>query len=238
MLPDSLARAVRNLPAGWSGHYFEVVDSTQHEARAAARGGAPDQSVFVADTQRAGRGRQGRSWQAAPGSALLLSLLFRQAGSAQPWRFTSLASVALAQSIPGSAIKWPNDVMLRDEKVAGILAETTWDGRELLAIVGVGVNVSAAPPNVPHATCLGESVDRGALLVAFINHLEALRARPPELLHLEWETRLWRRNQRVHLLDFNAEQEVVIVGANFDGSLRVRTADGAERVTLTGELLA
>jgi biotin-(acetyl-CoA carboxylase) ligase len=108
----------------------------------------------------------------------------------------------------------------------------------LVAIVGVGVNVAAVPPNVPHATCLGGSVDRGTLLVAFIHQLETLRAQPPELLHQEWERRLWRRNQRVHLLDLSTEQDVVILGANFDGSLRVRTADGAERVTMTGELLA
>ena len=238
MLPDSLARAVQDLPAPWSGHYFELVDSTQDEARAAARLGAPHRSVFVADAQRVGRGRRGRSWQAEAGSALLMSLVFRDWRSSQPWRYTSLASVALAQTIPGAAIKWPNDLMLGDDKLAGILAETTWDGSELVAIVGIGVNVSTAPREVPHATFLGNSVDRGELLISFLRNIDRVSQYSPEALHREWQSRLWRRNQRVHLVDRDIDEDVIVVGANQDGSLRVRTSDGTERVSMTGELLA
>jgi BirA family transcriptional regulator, biotin operon repressor / biotin---[acetyl-CoA-carboxylase] ligase len=100
MANDSLAVAVDALPAPWHGHYFAVVDSTQDEARAASQRGAPDRSLFVADYQRAGRGRHGRAWLAPPGRALLMSILFREtARGARPWRFTSLASLALVAAI-------------------------------------------------------------------------------------------------------------------------------------------
>src|SRR5579864_5032992 len=245
MLDDRLASAVRRLPAPWRGHYVEVVDSTQDEARASARVAAPDRSLFLAECQRAGRGRQGRTWLAEPGVALLMSIVFRErAQVARPWRFTSLVSLALVRAVdrwlsPENtvAIKWPNDVMLGDRKVAGVLAETREDGRELIAIVGVGVNVSAAPP-IPGATCLGPKVDRGDLLLAFVDELDALRARPAGELHRLWASRLWRHRQRVHLLELDRDEEVVILGVDCDGSLRVQTSDGTQRTTSTGELLA
>ena len=149
MATDRLAAAVDALAPPWQGHYYAALESTQDEARAAGRVGAPDRSIYVSDYQRSGRGRQGRTWLAAPGTALLLSILFRDTDVApRPWRWTSLASVALVEATDEllvtkkAAIKWPNDVMLDDRKVAGILAENTWDGRQLLAIVGVGVNVN------------------------------------------------------------------------------------------------
>src|SRR5207237_7275976 len=121
MTSDGLAEALQALPRHWHAHYFAATDSTQDEARAAARMGAPHRSLFVADFQRAGRGRQGRSWLAPPGTALMLSLVFRaMAPERAPWRWTSLASVSLAEAIelnlPGlkPAIKWPNDVLLQD----------------------------------------------------------------------------------------------------------------------------
>ena len=244
MAGDSLASAVGRLPASWHGHYFAVVDSTQDEARAAARAGAADQTLFVADHQRAGRGRRGRVWLAEPGSALLVSMVFRERGqlASVPWRFTSLVSLAMVRAIDRSlsedsvAIKWPNDVMLGDSKVAGVLAETSYDGRELIAIVGIGVNVSDAPP-VQGATSLGGTVERGNLLLAFINEIDELRPRPHAELHQLWVSRLWRHRQRVRLMDVDREEEVVIVGVDPEGSLRVETGDGRQRTTTAGELL-
>ncbi len=252
MARDGLAQALRALPPNWHGYYFDVVDSTQDEARAAARRGAPSRSIFVADYQRAGRGRQGRSWLAAPGDALMSSIVFReQAPAPTPWRWTSLASVALAESIQEvlpavtPAIKWPNDVMLDDRKVAGILAETTWDGEQLVAVVGVGVNVNSTPADLERvgaaATSLriaaGQSVDRGQLLLTLVRRMDLWFARPWPELHAAWQARLWRRGQRLRLVDLGVEAEVVVLGAELDGSLRVRLPDGTERHTTTGELI-
>jgi BirA family biotin operon repressor/biotin-[acetyl-CoA-carboxylase] ligase len=251
MASDRLADAVLRLPAPWQGHYFAAVDSTQDEARAAARGGAPTRTIFVADFQRSGRGRAQRQWLASPGTGLLMSLLFREPSSAdtiRPWRYTSLLSLALIQTLDclrpavAPAIKWPNDVVLHDRKVAGVLAETSWNGRELQVIVGAGVNVTAAPGEVLDATCLetatGRRLDRGDLLLTFVSQLDVLLEQSEDAVYASWQSRLWRRGQRLRLLDGGREEEVVILGADRDGTLRVRAIDGSQRITTTGELLA
>ncbi len=252
MATDRLVAAVEALAPSWHGHYYTTLESTQDEARAAARIGAPDRSIYVADYQRSGRGRQGRTWLAAPGTALLLSILFRDTEAApSPWRWTSLASVALVEAIDEvlvttrAAIKWPNDVMLDDRKVAGILAENTWDGRQLLAIVGVGVNVNTPSSDLAElpspATSLevayGQVVDRGELLKALIRRMDFWLEQPVPDLFNSWQARLWGRGQRLRLLDLGQEHEVIVLGAAPDGSLRIRLADGAERTTTTGELI-
>jgi BirA family biotin operon repressor/biotin-[acetyl-CoA-carboxylase] ligase len=252
MAADGLQAALEALPPTWHARYLAAVDSTQDEARVAARAGAPSRSLFVADYQRAGRGRQGRRWMAAPGVALLLSMLFRETTTrpARPWRWTSLASVALVEAIeelaPGvqPAIKWPNDVMLGDRKLAGILAETSWNGLELQAIVGVGVNVNSGARELatfPSATSLkiasGRQLDRGQLLQAVIQRVDCWIEQPADELHAAWESRLWGRGQRLRLRDQAQDQEVIVLSVASDGSLRVRLADGSERQTTTGELL-
>jgi BirA family biotin operon repressor/biotin-[acetyl-CoA-carboxylase] ligase len=253
MVDDGLRRAVQHLPAGWHGHYLATVASTQDVARQAARGGAPSRSLFVADFQSAGRGRQGRPWVAAPGVALMFSLLLRQTGRVpQPWRSTALCAVAMAEAIEAQsprlqpAIKWPNDIVLDGRKVAGILAESSSaDGEQLSIIIGVGVNVRTTEPELSAigapATSLevaaGAAMDRGQLLAAFVARLDRWLARPVTDLQSAWQARLWGRGQHMRLADVDGEQEVVVVGANLDGALRVRLADGSERTTTTGELI-
>jgi BirA family biotin operon repressor/biotin-[acetyl-CoA-carboxylase] ligase len=252
MLRDELIDAVAALPPPWLGHYFDALDSTQDQARAAVQRGAPGQSLFVTDFQRAGRGRQGRSWLAEPGVGLLVSVVFREAvAMPTPGRWTSLASVSLVEAIetvvPGlrPAIKWPNDILIDGRKVAGILAESTWDGAQLVVVVGVGVNVRTAAaelaPLEGRATSLrvagGHDVDRGALLAAFVERMTYWLTRPRAILHRTWEGRLWGRGQRLRLSDLGSESEVVVLGADADGALRVRLADGSERRTTTGELI-
>jgi BirA family biotin operon repressor/biotin-[acetyl-CoA-carboxylase] ligase len=249
---DGLSEAVEGLPPGWVARYVETVASTQDEARAAARLGAPSRSIVGADFPRAGRGRQGRAWLAQPGDALLLSVVFRQTGPASPMRWTNLASVALVEAIdellPGvqTAIKWPNDVLLGDRKVAGILAETAWDGRELVAIVGVGVNVNTSLPDLQQvhsaATSLRAAagqgvVDRARVLHAFVRRMDVWLGQPFAAVHAAWQRRLWGRGQRLRLVDLGLDEMVVVLGVDPDGSLRVRLPDGTQRRTTTGELI-
>jgi BirA family biotin operon repressor/biotin-[acetyl-CoA-carboxylase] ligase len=255
MAADGLAAAVSALPAGWRGHYHDVLESTQDEARRLARAGAPHRTVVVADYQHRGRGRQGRRWQAAAGQALLLSMVFRETiARPVPWRWTTLASVALCDAVEALSpaclprIKWPNDVLLDDRKLAGVLAESTFDGQQLVAIVGVGVNVSTSAADLAAigapATSLtaasGQLIERGDLLQALLGQLTAWLARPEPELRAAWDARLWGRGQRVRLVDGPAGDqlvEVVVLGTAPDGALRVRLPDGAERTTLTGEIL-
>src|SRR4051812_30256001 len=121
--------------------HFRVTDSTNARARDLAAAGAPHGTVVTAREQTAGRGRQGRRWVGPPGEALLVSVILREFDGLLPLR----AGLAVAD-VAGEAarVKWPNDVLVDGRKLAGILVEgRPHEGR---AGVGIGVNVSAAPP--------------------------------------------------------------------------------------------
>jgi BirA family biotin operon repressor/biotin-[acetyl-CoA-carboxylase] ligase len=118
--------------------HHRVTDSTNERARELAAAGAPHGTLVTADEQTAGRGRQGRTWTAAPGDALLLSLLVRGVQPLLP--LAAAVAVCEAAAPLEAAIKWPNDVWVgAGRKVAGILLE----GRpqEGWAVIGIGLNV-------------------------------------------------------------------------------------------------
>jgi BirA family transcriptional regulator, biotin operon repressor / biotin---[acetyl-CoA-carboxylase] ligase len=173
--------------------------STNDDLLALARTGAAEGTVLVADAQRAGRGRLGRTWQAPPGSSLLVSVLLRPAlePDQAPLVATAVAcSAAVACSEATSlsnvgaepSLKWPNDLLVessmggRTGKLGGILAESIVEGDRLEAVVvGLGLNVDwpdDLPPEldgiavaVNHIT--GELVDREVLLAALLRALES-----------------------------------------------------------------
>ena len=124
--------------------HFRDTDSTNSRARELALRGAPHGTLVTAASQSAGRGRQGRSWSAPPGRALLCSLVVRD-----PPRLLPLATgVAVAEIVgPEARLKWPNDVLVDRRKVAGILVE----GRpqERWAVVGIGLNVALREQDLP-----------------------------------------------------------------------------------------
>jgi BirA family transcriptional regulator, biotin operon repressor / biotin---[acetyl-CoA-carboxylase] ligase len=124
--------------------HLRATTSTNDRARALAAAGAPHGTLVTAGAQTAGRGRQGRTWAAPPGRALLCSLLLRAFDALLPLR----AGLAVAD-IAGDAarIKWPNDVLLDGRKLAGVLVE----GRpqEGWAVLGIGVNVAVDPDELP-----------------------------------------------------------------------------------------
>jgi BirA family biotin operon repressor/biotin-[acetyl-CoA-carboxylase] ligase len=150
-------------------HLLATTTSTNDEAKAAARSGAPHGSTWVAEEQSAGRGRQGRTWTAARGEALLFSVLLKL--ECPPARLPLVSIVAglavrdaTARALPGATvgIKWPNDVVARVEggraretdthkKLSGVLVEAITAGKRVEAVVvGVGVNVHTRdfPPEI------------------------------------------------------------------------------------------
>jgi BirA family biotin operon repressor/biotin-[acetyl-CoA-carboxylase] ligase len=172
---------------GRTVHAHGEVDSTNDIARDLAEDGAAHGELVIADSQRHGRGRRGRSWLAPPGSSLLFSLILRpELPPARAPELTLTAAVALAEVLSGAGfearIKWPNDVLIRGRKVAGLLTELSAEaGKVRFAILGVGLNVnlerSELPPEVAEtATSLraerGEPVPRLFLLAAMLAALE------------------------------------------------------------------
>jgi BirA family biotin operon repressor/biotin-[acetyl-CoA-carboxylase] ligase len=150
---------------------FDVLGSTMDEAHALAVRGAPAGTVVVALEQTAGRGRGGRRWESSPGAGLWFSLVERP-GSTSGLDVLSLRlGLRLAPVLDRFAsgavrLKWPNDFLLDDAKLGGILIEARWRDTTLdWVAIGVGINL-LPPANVPSATGLGARTTRSALLAA------------------------------------------------------------------------
>jgi len=175
-LPADLARAFEGaaprLGAFGRVEYYSEVESTNDLALSAASHGAPHGAVILADAQRAGRGRQGRTWFSPPGAGLYLSVVLRsQAWDGALSLVTLAAGVAAATGLTAATglaveLKWPNDVVIGRpwRKLAGILAESASSGPRIDAvIVGIGVNLrrSAFPPEIAdRATAIEMETDR------------------------------------------------------------------------------
>jgi BirA family biotin operon repressor/biotin-[acetyl-CoA-carboxylase] ligase len=173
--------------ARWNVRRFDTIDSTNRYALDEARAGAPGGLVAVAEHQRAGRGRLGRTWVAAPGSSLLVSVMLRPALAPDALGVVTMAAgCALAAAVHDVAgfepgLKWPNDLVVDDRKLAGLLAEADVVNGDVRAVViGAGCNVTADafPPElaITATSCEEESggvVDRDQLLASFLDELAA-----------------------------------------------------------------
>jgi len=126
--------------------FVPVVDSTNILAMQLARQGAEEGTVVLTDSQTAGKGRLGRQWLDVQGRHVLSSTVLRPQFS--PYLLVMIASLAVVNAITSTckvvaSIKWPNDILIGNRKVAGILIETSHDQQgRMLAIVGIGVNVN------------------------------------------------------------------------------------------------
>jgi BirA family transcriptional regulator, biotin operon repressor / biotin---[acetyl-CoA-carboxylase] ligase len=140
------------LSFGTPHRHFRQVGSTNTVARELAEAGAPHGTVVTADEQTAGRGRQGRTWTAPPGSALLFSAIVRPLGKRHPLLplAVPLAVCEVAEGLrPGveCKVKWPNDVHLDGRKLAGILIEAR--PQDEWAVLGIGLNLTIGADEFP-----------------------------------------------------------------------------------------
>jgi BirA family biotin operon repressor/biotin-[acetyl-CoA-carboxylase] ligase len=182
----ALAGCLPGAPLGGPLLAFARLDSTQETCRRRAEAGAPEGLVVVAGHQARGRGSRGRSWTAPPGAGLLFSVLLRPTRPAAEWStLTLVGALAVAEgleAVTGLApqLKWPNDVLLDDRKVAGLLAEARHGGHPHV-VLGVGINLTQSradfdPGLADRATSLalaGGPAPRGAVLAAVLASLAA-----------------------------------------------------------------
>lgn len=156
-------RISREVP--WAVRYVESTGSTNTDLLAAGEAG----EVLIANEQTAGKGRLGRSWAAPVGTQLTFSVLLCPPEMDRLGTLPLAAGLAVADSVPGSVLKWPNDVQIRGKKLCGILAEATVGPR---VVLGMGINVTAAP--LETATCLADEGlpgDRTELAITVLNNL-------------------------------------------------------------------
>ncbi len=228
--------------------------STNADLLAAARSGAREGEVLVADHQRAGRGRHGRAWEAPPDASLLVSILLRP-----PRDEVQLAPMAVAvaavEAIESCAgvrvkIKWPNDLVWPghgtsdDRKLAGVLAEADWgQDADVGVVVGIGINVAwprELPPELRDiAIALNHItdavVDREQLLIALLQRLDNWYGAPA--LRDRWRDLSATIGTSVRV---EAPDEVVVgdaVDADAEGRLIVELPDGARRTFAVGDVV-
>ena len=222
---------------------FPSVESTMDVLHQLAAGGAEAGTVVVAGEQTAGRGSRGRTWWSPPGG-LWLSALYRPDAAVGAELFSLRVGLAVAAAVEALgpairvAIKWPNDLMLEDRKLGGILCEARWQGEALAWVVaGVGVNVTNPVPEgrasdaIRLVECLPDA-DLASLEAQVMASLRALAHAGDRLGHDELaalRSRDWLRGRRLQ-----APVAGVADGIAADGALLVRDASGSPRPVRAG----
>jgi BirA family biotin operon repressor/biotin-[acetyl-CoA-carboxylase] ligase len=227
--------------------FLKETSSTNREVDAAAQAGAPEGLLVMADTQSAGRGRMTRTWFSPPGVNLYFSLLLRpQVELAAVPSLPLVVGLAVAEALIACApallpkIKWPNDILVDDKKIAGILCELqTKHDKPDYVVVGVGININLTEAQLPdelkdRATSIliesGEQHAREQVLTAFLNRMEPLYDNwcafgfKPLLPSIHALDALQGRSLRVELAGVPAEG--VAAGILADGALLLQTKNG------------
>lgn len=234
---------------------FDVVDSTNSALMAAAEADAPDNSVFCAEYQYAGRGRRGRPWHAIPGGSLTFSVLFRfDEGIAALVGLSLAVGVAIARALNQYSaypvrLKWPNDVLVDYRKLAGILVEIRGDLQgPSYAVVGIGLNVrlpSAQRESIDQGVIdldeMHVAMGRNALLAVCLfelaNVMGVMRREGFSAVRAEWEAAHAHAGQPVSL--FLPDGQVVLgeaLGVDNTGALLLKTANGERIAFNAGEV--
>ena len=210
--------------------------STQDAALAAARAGDPGPLAILALRQTAGRGRAGRPWQAPAGNLNLSVLLRPNAAPLVPAAWALLAGVAVFETAAAYAprrrlsLKWPNDLLLDNAKLAGILIDSALTPTGLLdwVVIGIGVNLAHAPqlPDRPTA-CLastGEPPAPEPFARQLLAHLETWQSVPFPTLREAWLARAHAIGTRLRVHRGNEVIEGAFLGLTDDGRLRLAGA--------------
>ena len=231
--------------------HLERVDSTQTTAFALAADGAEDRTVVVADYQASGRGRRGRTWEAAPGQSLLCTIVVRPRLAPTQWPAYSLvAAVAVAETLARTAalaarLKWPNDVLIAGRKIAGILLESRVIGDSSAAVIAIGIGINLAQRAFPAALAAratsiviesGRTVARDTMLAVLLEAFDAWRARLESEgmapVRARWLTLAETIGRRVSIDGVSG----VAVDLDLDGALVLEDAGRRHRV-VAGEVL-
>lgn len=239
---------------------FDRVTSTQDEARRLLTRGAPHGTLVLADEQTGGRGRRGRAWASPRGGGVWATIVLRPSFPATeaPWLTLAgalaICETARAVGIVRAAIKWPNDVIVEERKVGGILGELIADGtRGQAALLGLGLNVDLDPAEIAdrvdgaatslRAEGLSDAVGREEALARALSNIEIyidmMSAGALEPLLDRWRTLSpSSRGRRVIVEDASGTVVGGITnGIDRDGSLRLRTENGGDHVVRFGGTL-
>ena len=231
---------------GWRVVRFDAIDSTNEEARRRALAGDAGRLWIVADEQTAGRGRRGRAWVSPKGNLHASALMIDPCAPAIAAQLGFVAGVALARAARDLGatevgLKWPNDLMSRGAKCAGILVEGVGlGGGRVACVVGVGVNCAHAPEGLGYATsCLtrageqalgpGELFER--LVERFGEALDAWRmGQAFDRIRAAWLDRALGLGERIAIQNGTGQREGVFEGIDAAGRLLMRSERGLDAI--------
>ncbi|MDU8431835.1 bifunctional biotin--[acetyl-CoA-carboxylase] ligase/biotin operon repressor BirA [Pseudomonas syringae] len=252
VLLDPAAMVESGMPGEWSVRTYDSIDSTNAEASRLIALGAPMPLLVVAEQQTAGRGRRGRKWVSPYAENLYYSLVLRIDGGMRQLEGLSLLvglavmNVLRDMGVQGAGLKWPNDVLVGRQKIAGILLELIGDPADVChVIIGIGVNVNMrASTEVDQLWTsvrlqTGAPADRNTIAARISAQLEALlavhRQEGFSAFQKEWERgHLWQ-GAAVKLLSGVETVEGVVLGVDSLGALRLEV-NGLEKSFSGGEL--
>jgi BirA family biotin operon repressor/biotin-[acetyl-CoA-carboxylase] ligase len=250
MLLDPLT--ISAMAPGWPVTVLDSVDSTNAEALRAIGQGSLAPFLVLAERQVSGRGRRGRKWVSPFAENLYYSLVLRIDGGMRQLEGLSLV-VGLAVlralrnfGVPSAGLKWPNDVLVGNKKIAGILLELVGDPADVCHVVlgiGINVNMQLADEVDQQWTSIrlesGKSSDRNALVVELSEQLHAYiqhhQANGFSVLQAEWEANHLWQDRPVSLIAGSSQVDGVVLGIDSQGALRLKVG-GVEKVFSGGEL--
>ena len=236
----------------WPVLVFESIDSTNAQALRAIAAGQRAPFLVVAERQTAGRGRRGRQWVSPFADNLYYSLVLRIEGGMRQLEGLSLvvglAVMRALQSfgVVNAGLKWPNDVLVNNQKIAGILLELVGDPADVCHVVlGIGINVNmqaAKEVDQPWTSVrreVGSSIDRNLLVARLNRNLQVDLERHRETgfagFQAEWEqAHLWQ-GRAVSLIAGTNKVDGTVLGIDGQGALRLEV-DGVEKSFSGGEL--
>jgi BirA family transcriptional regulator, biotin operon repressor / biotin---[acetyl-CoA-carboxylase] ligase len=248
--PSLVQRGLTTHFIGQKVVYHQVVDSTMDAARKEVQWGAPAGTVIIAERQTAGRGRLGRRW-ISPSGGMAISIILRP-NIQYLSKMIMLASVATARGIEKvtglrPAIKWPNDLRLRQKKVGGILIENDIRLNHLRAcIIGIGINVNISLADDsqlgPIATSLsdelGKIVSRLDIIQQLLIEMDRLyqTLTVDDSLFEDWKNRLETIGQTVQVSFGGHIYRGIAESVSDDGALILRQLDGSSIKILAGDV--
>jgi BirA family transcriptional regulator, biotin operon repressor / biotin---[acetyl-CoA-carboxylase] ligase len=238
----------------WDPLLLTETSSTNDVVRDQAQKGARAGFLVAATRQTAGRGRLGRSWESPQGGGLYVSLLLRpDLAVTEAGKLTILSSVAVVDAVETVAglrpqIKWPNDLILKRRKLAGVLIETERKGNRLVfAVIGIGLNVRQeaedfSPEVRDQATSLhlatGGIYRRADLLVALLQGLERRLCQPFDEVREAWAASSLTLGQRVTLTTARGRKHGQALGLDESGALLLRSDSGEVEAVTAGDMQA
>lgn len=254
----ALEEMKRRLHTKWAGQtldYRYETGSTNEDAKKLAEDGAPEGTLVVADFQRGGKGRLGRSWTTPHKTAIAMSLVLRpQIPPQKASMMTLVAGMATAQAVKDATgldaqIKWPNDVVVNGKKIVGILTEMSVEqGTIRYVVIGTGMNANMTdfPEEIrTTATSLlletGHPVDRTEIICRTMEHFETyyetyMNTRDMSVLKEEYQALLANMDRQVRVLEPENEYNGIARGINDMGELLVETPDGQIKTIYAGEV--